>query len=56
VQASFGGLDRYDIWFGITEDPHLTKAGDRLEQLGRTDPGGRPVHWVGPVEVSREDR
>ena len=56
VQASFGGLDRYDIWLGITEDPHLTKAGDRLEQLGRTDPGGRPVHWVGPVEVSREDR
>jgi hypothetical protein len=52
VQASFGGRDSYEIWLGITQDPHLFTAGERLEQLARTDPEGRPIHWVGPVDVS----
>jgi len=52
VQVSYGGRDTYEVWLGITEDPHAFKAGDRLEDLGRVDAQGRPIYWVGPVEVS----
>jgi hypothetical protein len=51
VQVFYGGRDDYEIWLGVTEDPDAFKLGDQIEQLREMDAQGRPVYWVGPVDV-----
>jgi hypothetical protein len=54
LQVSYGGRDTYQVYVGVTYDPALFKAGDRQPQCPHRDPQGRPVYWIGPVEVAHE--
>jgi hypothetical protein len=53
IRVHFAGRGVYHLYLAITYDRELFKEGDRFVQLAATDSAGRPVYWLGPVEVMR---
>lgn len=53
IQAFYAGPDTYEVYLGITQDPNLFERGGRLTPRPLSDREGRPVFWIGPVEVTR---
>jgi hypothetical protein len=53
-QVSYGGRDSYQVYVGMTYDAELFKMGDKLPGCPHVDAQGRPVYWIGPVEVAHE--
>jgi hypothetical protein len=54
VRAHYGGRDTYEVYVAVTQDPQLFRGVDRLESRPLVDGAGRPVHWIGPVEVTQK--
>ena len=54
VRVHFGGRGLFHLYLGVTFERELFREGDRRLDLPDVDQMGRPVYWVGPVEVRHQ--
>jgi hypothetical protein len=53
MRVHFGGVGDYYLYLGVSDDSDAFVEGNRLTHLPGTDRSGRPIHWVGPVTMTR---
>jgi len=55
IPVIFGGVDDFELYVGITQDPNLFVRGAALGELKDFDSAGKKVEWVGPIVVHRKE-
>ncbi|MEM8994071.1 MAG: hypothetical protein AAGF23_04685 [Acidobacteriota bacterium] len=56
LEASFGGVDSYQLYVGLSHDVDFFEEGAALTELPRSGDGGQLLHLIGPLNVCHRNQ